>query len=695
MEVKDSHFLKEYRNQVKDALKKLHPDWKDDFLKKNIDEIILRELRNPETTLENDYTHELRQTNLVSVFDWLMETKPIIAANGTFFKQHKDAINPNALMVDDFLVQRARIKKEMFAIEDESSRAYASKDIKQGNEKRLANSYYGASGMKASAFYNQFTAPCTTKSAQSVISTAETTFEAFLASNFNFVDINECYFWIQTVLDEKVKCEDWIKRVPLDICYERISSAVIGATDEDRETLREFMESLSEEDITRIYWKNNLIAFTDAHDEVKAIWDTVFSTVDNYEYMKSDDDFSVVPEEYLEEVKSAKKPMKKWASIVDFNYFYNPNKVPKSIEKYVDALKDIYMDYCYVEFMYTDRIYKLKNFRRDVVTVIDTDSNILSLDTFMEYCLENLKHGEYGRDPWNNVFIAVNTITYTITAVITKTLLYYGEMSNVEESIRPRYSMKNEFFFSNLILAKVKKRYLSKVLLREGNRLLKPKYDVKGFDFKKASTSDDASNFFMHIVKDLILEPEQLDIKRIMKEIQNFRYEVRRTIESGDKRYLPIASAKELDAYATPDREQSVRGALAWNVLYPDRAVELPVKLSLLKTTITSIDMLSDLQRTDPQLYTNIKTGIFEDTTGTFNRKLSNGKGIQCEGLTVLGIPLHEDIPQWIIPFVDYTTVINSVVAPFKSVTETFNMPSIEEGKTGRKTTGFSNIIKI
>jgi hypothetical protein len=140
MEVKDSHFLKEYRNQVKDALKKLHPDWKDDFLKKNIDEIILRELRNPETTLENDYTHELRQTNLVSVFDWLMETKPIIAANGTFFKQHKDAINPNALMVDDFLVQRARIKKEMFAIEDESSRAYASKDIKQGNEKRLDNS---------------------------------------------------------------------------------------------------------------------------------------------------------------------------------------------------------------------------------------------------------------------------------------------------------------------------------------------------------------------------------------------------------------------------------------------------------------------------------------------------------------------------------------------------------------------------
>jgi hypothetical protein len=411
--------------------------------------------------------------------------------------------------------------------------------------------------------------------------------------------------------------------------------------------------------------------------------------------MEDENDFSVVPEKYLEEVKNAKNPMKKWASIVDFNYFFNPNKVPDSIKKYVEGLSDIYMDYCYVEYMYTDRIYKLKNFRRDVVTVIDTDSNILSLDTFMEYCLEHLKRGEYGRDCWNNIFIAVNTITYTITSAITKTLLYYGEKSNVEESIRPRYSMKNEFFFSNLITAKVKKRYLSKVLLREGNRLKKPKYDVKGFDFKKASTSDDASNFFMHIVKDLILEPENIDIKLIMEEIQKFRKEVRRTIESGDKRYLPIASAKELDAYATPEREQSVRGAMAWNILYPDKAVEFPVKLSLLKTTITSLDMLSDLQQTESEIYNNIKEGIFHDESGIFIRKRSDGKGYDSAGLTVLGIPLHEDIPRWILPFVDYTTVINSVVAPFKSVTETFNMPSIEEGPTGKKTTGFSNIIKI
>jgi hypothetical protein len=553
---------------------------------------------------------------------------------------------------------------------------------------------YGGSGMKASAFYNKFTAPCTTKSAQSVISTAETTFEAFLVSNFTFVDINEIYFWIDTVLNEEWEMEDWVKMKSLEECYERLAPRIINASDEDKESFHQYLETLDEEDLTRLYWKNNLIEFTDSHDVVKKIWDVVFSSIIDYDYMTSDDDFSVVPEEYLEEVRGAKSPSKKWASIVDLNRFYDPNDAPKSIEKYVIALKDIYMQYVYVEYMYTDRIYKLKNFPRNVVTVIDTDSNILSLDTFMEYCISTLMTSDYGREEWDNVFVAINTITYTITAAITKTLLFYGEMSNVEESIRPRYSMKNEFFFANLIIAKVKKRYLSKILLREGHRLTKPKYDVKGFDFKKASTSQESSDFFMHVVKDLVLGPDEIDIKKIMIALQDFRNKVRKSIEAGSHEYLPLGNAKELIAYDNPEREQSVRGALAWNTLYPDRSVDLPIKLSILKTNIFTLEDAAPLKESEPEIYERIKTGIFEDTTGIF-RKKGTTDDKDCKGLAVVGIPLYEDIPKWLLPYIDYTTVINSVVAPFKSVTETFNMPSIEEGKTGRKTTGFSNIIRV
>lgn len=140
MDVKDSHFLKEYRNQVYSVIKRKHPDWDKEQTKKAIDKIIERELKNPVARLENSYTHEDRQSTLLSVLDWCIETKPIIAANGTFFKQHKDSKNPNALMCDEFLTTRKRVKKEMFAIEDESSRLYKMKDLSQGNYKKLANS---------------------------------------------------------------------------------------------------------------------------------------------------------------------------------------------------------------------------------------------------------------------------------------------------------------------------------------------------------------------------------------------------------------------------------------------------------------------------------------------------------------------------------------------------------------------------
>ena len=100
---------------------------------------------------------------------------------------------------------------------------------------------YGGSGMPASAFYNIYTAPSTTLSGQSVISTAETTFEAFLVSNFTFVDINECYFWINTVLDEGIKLEDWVVRKGVEDTFERLSCRVIGATDEDKLSLHEYL----------------------------------------------------------------------------------------------------------------------------------------------------------------------------------------------------------------------------------------------------------------------------------------------------------------------------------------------------------------------------------------------------------------------------------------------------------------------
>lgn len=701
-------FFEEYEKQMLDVMKKSNPTISKDKIKEVIRKTIKERVKDPEVTLDNNYTHETRKTHLSSVFHWALETDPIIAGNGTFYKQHKDARNPNSEMVDDFLDERKRLKSKMFSVEDESSHVYKDLDLKQGNEKRLANSYYGGSGSKTSAFYSKWSGPATTKSAQSVISSTETTFEAFLVDNFIFIDYNECISWINTVLHEDFVLDSWVKKVSFEDCYERISSKILGLDDSMKNSLYKYLKSMNENDWTHLYYKNNLIEFTRRHENVKELHHKIFSSINNIyqEYgvdkagnFLNESDIMKIPSELRDRFLGEKSPGKAWNKFVAVQKFYDPNNVPDTIEKYLKELSEIYMKYIYVRFLHLDKIYRLKNFTRDVVTVIDTDSNILSLDTWMKFCQSELMHGNYGREYFDNVYIAINSITYIITSVVTDILLYYGECSNVEESHRPRYNMKNEFFFSKLIVAKTKKRYLSQILLREGNRLKKPKVDIKGFDLKKASTSEYASSYYINLIKRYLLEPETPLLKEMINELHRFKKEIRKSIESGERIYLPNANAKELGAYKDPSTSQGVRGVLAWNMCEPDKLIEFPAKVSLLKMNLEKEESLEDMKDKFPNQYKALKEGVFNDKTGIFIKQKKDPKTKEMVpykiGVKVLAIPSTEKIPDWALPYIDYNTLVNNILGPFKSVLEIFNLPGVEEGKTGRKSTGLSNIIKL
>ena len=196
--------------------------------------------------------------------DWAINRKPLVAGNATFYKNQYEAINPIAAMLDGFLKKRKALKKEMFKVEDKTSDRYKDLDRGQGNEKINANSYYGASGMPKSAFYSKWSGPATTGTAQSVISTTETLFEAFLVDNYKFIDINECFHFMNLVLDQKdTDLDKWVKRVTHEDLYERMKNMFYEDiyTEEYDELLKSYIDNLSIVDVTRIYYKNNFIEF--------------------------------------------------------------------------------------------------------------------------------------------------------------------------------------------------------------------------------------------------------------------------------------------------------------------------------------------------------------------------------------------------------------------------------------------------
>ena len=133
-----------------------------------------------------------------------------------------------------------------------------------------------------------------------------------------------------------------------------------------------------------------------------------------------------------------------WNKFVNKEYFMDPNNVPESVQDKVKRFTEYLMNYIYVPYLPFDRIYRLKNFKRRTVTIIDTDSNILALDTWVNYTIDHVLQSSYGRDKLKNVFIAVNTLTYVITTVVQKILLLYGEYANIPEDYRPKLNMKNE-----------------------------------------------------------------------------------------------------------------------------------------------------------------------------------------------------------------------------------------------------------
>lgn len=265
-------------------------------------------------------------------------------------------------------------------------------------------------------------------------------------------------------------------------------------------------------------------------------------------------------------------------------------------------------------------------------------------------------------------------------------------------------------------------------------------------DFKKATTSEYAEEFYMKLLKTHIINSEEIELREIIHELKEFKQEVLDSIKEGDRKFLPNISAKEIGAYKNPYSQQSVKAVTAWNILNPDNMIDLPSKVSLLKLNIFDEEDLEPLKETNKELYDLIMEKIFNDTTGLFVQKtwdpgiavIGNKKdkewfkkipdkyrtkykklGIDAwnkfaeehedeyngqwlykkTGLQVLGIPSNASIPEWCQPFIDYSTIVNNIIAPFIPVLEIFQSKTIEEGRTrkgvNRKTKAFSNVVKF
>jgi hypothetical protein len=381
-------FMKEWVEYYTNLFLNLYPEIDKNKLKDFLKEIFKQNVKNHKGELHNNYIHKSIPVDLLSIIDWIDNTKPITAGFGVFFKNQEQSLNPAAVMLINFMKLRKKYKDKLKDYKEDSYE-YASFDRSQLNEKINSNSFYGAGGAPTSNFFNLYTATSITGTSQSLISTTQQAFEYFLASNITFINLDECFLYINNILKEKTNIDDsFLDNKSINTVYKRLCGLFLHYDNKYDAILKSYLSGLNQNQLNKIYYKNNLYAF------------------------------SLLP-----------KIRYKLGNIISkVNEFKNPNKIPDNIKNEIEDLWSYYKEFVFYNHSPFGRIDKLKYYKRKSAIVIDTDSNMLNLNPWVEFLDENIisiNNNIKNHNKDNLIYISINIMAYILTNMITCVLNKY------------------------------------------------------------------------------------------------------------------------------------------------------------------------------------------------------------------------------------------------------------------------------
>lgn len=671
--------VNKYKETAFRMLKYSYPYLSDKELEESLNYSISKRFKNSEAKVHNNYKNKTIDTTLADITNYIIKREPIITAFGVMFKKHAEEYNPIAELLRKFMEGRDEHKAEMFKY-PKGSEQFEKYNLLQLLDKIDANGFYGAMAAPTCIFFNAYVASSITTQGRSLISSASLLFEAFLSNNVHFRSLNEIITFIDNVTNEKREYDDKVfldRNITLKEAFNKVMMTCgFGyiPTEDDLNIVWEIMMRLSQEDLNRLYYKNNLYDFVDnkvPSNAVRVILETL------------------------------KDP------------YMNPNKPPKEIEVELHEFWLLLREYVFYNYQYIDRIDRMTNMIRNVSIINDTDSSIVSLDAWYNFIMLkvkdiplNIKYRSYGIEyldkaedgsmipergieyltnkevdydfmdeeivmkkravnplqiipPDGLRFSIINIMAYCMSQMVNEYMETYTKISNSWSSDRKcLIYMKNEFLFRRILLKNdAKKNYASNLELQEGKVIpnsISEKLDIKGLPALLKSTMNEATKSRMKkIMYEDILNTPVIDQIKILKNIAILEKEIFNSLQSGSKDFYKPLVIKSYDNYEDPMRIQGIKASLVYNGLKDDN--EKVIDLSK-RNNIDVVKVNISIKNADK---------IKDEFPTTYDKLLAllDEKGF--ETITAVAIPYGEDVPKWVFPFIDYTTIINDNISGF------------------------------
>lgn len=483
--------------------------------------------------------------------------------------------------------------------------------------------------------------------------------------------MNELVQFIHNVLSEKhfYKYDEIIKNHATieETFFQLMSSTGFGwiPSEDEMYIIWEMLSHLNQEDLDRLFYKNNLFNFIDNQPVSQAI---------------------------LYILQTLKTP------------FMDPNNPPEEIIEPLKELTDVIKEFVYYDKQIIDRLEKMTSLVRSISIIQDTDSAIISFDGWYRYvrdmCIgipmaiknEVVDAGKFIDDGTVDVsepkqviqeysfvdddiiemdrlidpmiiipqdglrYSIINMLAYCVGILVNDYMDKYCTNAHSDNERACLITMKNEFLFKRVLITDAKKHYASKMELQEGNIIPEEKsLDVKGMDaFVKSSMNPAIQEKLKKILYEDILNSETIDQIQVLRDIAKVEKEIFDSINNGEKRFFKPVKVKSLSSYENPMRIQGIVASYAYNELHEPgtEALDMSIRNSV---DVAKVDM-------NPKNIDRIRDSfpyVYEKAINLFKTKEF------ANGISSIAIPLNEPVPGWILPFIEYQVIINDNISGF------------------------------
>ena len=600
----------------------------------------------PEGRFMSNTTFSNRKMKLEQFIDYYINSDYIISGYNTLFENHKtNNIAANALKY--FLDQRKVYKKKMTEYPKGSTK-YLYYKVMQLTYKILANSYYGILGLNVSPFYNSFIQNSVTLSGQDIITTAISAVEGILGDNNKFKNLADIIEFINNIKTDHYEHDilDYVsKPVTADTLVDYLAQHLKPEAEPiNDEYLRAVVEKLTDEERTRVYYKNHLTE------------------------LLLEEKFVDLTKRYLFDEKYCGK-------------YGDPDK-HVNIE-----FRTLVCDFVFYDHILDDRYKRFLKDKRNSSIVTDTDSTFC----YMQRQVDAISAAFNLEQTKPNVLNIDNLVIDVITEALKRICWVLTRNMGIEDDYKEIINFKNEFVYEKLITTKNKKHYAGILVAELGNLITdkngvelpaEDRLDIKGLPIRKSVVPKDLREEFTQFLLNDILNTNVINFQTLIEHYDNIVNKVEASLRNGESTYLIPANLEILENYAYPDRMQQVRGMIVWNELEPENQIQPPEKVNIIKlktgiapvrtskdteetykeklnAAINNCPELMEMKEKYPDKFKTIMRVVYN--YGLTDDQVSKKINFADKGFNVIAVPKDLDrIPDYILPLVDYDEMIKT-----------------------------------